>query len=119
MIVGMVRVLLHVRVCFLMKHSPFRAQAMQMCVRYYVHEGQLLVDDMPLVQPEKFVGYTGNAKAPDTVLLKNNGLHVQLIFDRAHAIGARDQAGLADVVMESALSVIMDLGRFCGMRRCC
>ena len=41
--------------------------------------------------------------------MKNNGLHVQLIFDRAHAIGARDQAGLADVVMESALSVIMDL----------
>ena len=64
---------------------------------------------MPLAQPEKFVGYTGNAKAPDSVLLKNNGLHVQLIFDRAHAIGARDQAGLADVVMESALSVIMDL----------
>ena len=55
------------------------------------------------------MGYTGNAKAPDSVLLKNNGLHVQLIFDRAHAIGARDQAGLADVVMESALSVIMDL----------
>ena len=77
--------------------------------RYYVHEGQLLVDDMPLAQPEKFVGYTGIAKAPDSVLLKNNGLHVQLIFDRAHAIGARDQAGLADVVMESALSVIMDL----------
>ena len=77
--------------------------------RYYVHEGQLLVDDMPLAQPGKFVGYQGNAKSPDAVLLKNNGLHVELVFDRAHAIGARDQAGLADVVMESALSVIMDL----------
>ncbi len=76
--------------------------------RYYVKDGVLLIDDMPLVQPEKFVGYTGNPKAPETVLLRNNGLHVVLVFDRAHFIGARDQACLADVVLESALSVIMD-----------
>ena len=76
--------------------------------RYYVNDGQLLVDDMPLVSPDKFVGYMGHPKAPSSVLLKNNGLHVELVFDRTHPIGARDQAGLADVVMESALSAIMD-----------
>ncbi|MBE1284906.1 MAG: malate synthase G [Rhodobacteraceae bacterium] len=76
--------------------------------RYHVHDGVLLIDDQPLMQPEKFVGYRGNPKAPDAVLLRNNGLHVELVFDRAHPIGARDQAGLADVVLESAMSAIMD-----------
>ena len=77
--------------------------------RYYVSEKQLFVDDFPLVSPEKFIGYTGNPKAPSSVLLKNNGLCVELVFDRAHVIGSRDQAGLADVRLESALSAIIDL----------
>ncbi|HVJ42127.1 MAG TPA: malate synthase G [Dongiaceae bacterium] len=76
--------------------------------RYQVKDGALLVDDMPLLQPEKFVGYRGNPKAPDAVLLRNNGLHVELVFDRAHPIGSRDQALLADVVIESAVTAIMD-----------
>ena len=77
--------------------------------RYYVSERQLLVDDFPLVSPEKFIGYSGNPKAPNSILLKNNGLFVVLVFDRAHVVGSRDQAGLADVRIESALSAIIDL----------
>jgi malate synthase len=76
--------------------------------RYVVKDGALLVDDLPLVQPEKFAGCRGNPKAPDGVLLRNNGLHVELVFDRAHFIGSRDQALLADVQLESALTAIMD-----------
>jgi malate synthase len=76
--------------------------------RYYVKDGQLLVDDLPLVDPSKFAGYRGNPKAPDAILLRNNGLHVELVFDRAHFIGSRDQALLADVQLESALTAIMD-----------
>ena len=76
--------------------------------RYHVKDGQLLVDDLPLVDPAKFAGYRGNPKAPDAVLLHNNGLHVELVFDRAHFIGSRDQALLADVQLESALTAIMD-----------
>jgi malate synthase len=76
--------------------------------RYYVHEGALLIDDKPLRDPAKFVGYCGNPKAPDAILLINNGLHVELVFDRAHPIGSRDQALLADVRMESAVTAIMD-----------
>ena len=76
--------------------------------RYQVRSGALLVDDLPLLQPEKFVGYRGHPRAPDSVLLRNNGLHVELVFDRAHPIGSRDQACLADVRLESAISVIMD-----------
>ncbi len=76
--------------------------------RYVVKDGALLVDDLPLVDPAKFAGYRGNPKAPDAVLLRNNGLHVELVFDRAHFIGSRDQALLADVQLESALTAIMD-----------
>ncbi|MEL6681769.1 MAG: malate synthase G [Pseudomonadota bacterium] len=76
--------------------------------RYVIRDGALLVDDVPLMHPEKFVGYRGNPKAPDAVLLKNNGLHVELVFDRAHPIGSRDQALLADVRLESAVTAIMD-----------
>ena len=76
--------------------------------RYHVQGGQLLIDDKPLVDPSKFAGYIGNPKAPDSVFLVNNGLHVELVFDRAHPIGSRDQALLADVVLESAVSAIMD-----------
>ncbi|MCO4848011.1 MAG: malate synthase G [Yoonia sp.] len=76
--------------------------------RYSVLQGALMVDDCPLDHPEKFVGYKGHPKAPSSILLRNNGLHVELVFDRTHLIGCRDQAGLADVVMESAVSAIMD-----------
>ncbi len=76
--------------------------------RYHVADGALLVDDLPLVDPSKFVGYRGHPRAPEAVLLRNNGLHVELVFDRTHLIGSRDQAGLADVRLESAMSAIMD-----------
>jgi len=76
--------------------------------RYHIRDGALLIDDLPLMHPAKFAGFKGNPKAPDSVLLVNNGLHVELVFDRAHPIGARDQALLADVVIESAVSAIMD-----------
>ena len=76
--------------------------------RYHVRDGVLLMDEFPLAEREKFVGYRGNPKAPDAVLLRNNGLHVELVFDRAHFIGCRDQALLADVQIESAVSAIMD-----------
>ena len=76
--------------------------------RYSVSQGVLMVDDCPLDNPEKFVGYKGHPKAPTSILLRNNGLHVELVFDRTHLIGSRDQAGLADVVLESAVSAIMD-----------
>ena len=76
--------------------------------RYHVEGGQLLVDDLPLARPGQFAGYLGHPKAPASILLKNNGLHVELVFDRTHPIGSRDQCGLADVQIESGISAIMD-----------
>jgi malate synthase len=101
------RVVARVRV-FLDEAFPVEGTSHADARRYQVKDGALLVDDLPLIHPEKFAGYSGNPKAPDSVLLCNNGLNVELVFDRAHFIGSRDQALLADVVIESALSAIMD-----------
>ena len=101
------RVVARARV-FLDEAFPIEGASHADVSRYYVHNGALLVDDQPLKTPEKFVGYRGNPKAPDAVLLVNNGLHVELVFDRAHPIGSRDQALLADVRLESAVTAIMD-----------
>ncbi|MDJ0860035.1 MAG: malate synthase G [Dinoroseobacter sp.] len=101
------RVVARARV-FLDEAFPVQGKSHSDVRRYHVKEGALLADDLPLVDPAKFAGYRGKAMAPDSVLLVNNGLHVELVFDRAHPIGARDQAGLADVRMEAAVSAIMD-----------
>ncbi|MGO4909701.1 malate synthase G [Pseudorhodobacter sp. W20_MBD10_FR17] len=93
---------------FLDEAFPIKGASHSDVRRYHVQAGQLLVDDLPLMDPTKFVGYRGNPKAPDAVLLKNNGLHVELVFDRAHPIGSRDRALLADVRVEAAVSAIMD-----------
>jgi malate synthase len=76
--------------------------------RYHVKDGALLVDDLPLVQPRNSSATAATRKAPDAVLLRNNGLHVELVFDRAHFIGAATRPGSPTCVLESALSAIMD-----------
>ncbi|WP_170568942.1 malate synthase G [Ruegeria atlantica] len=69
-------------------------------------EGGALVP--ALADPAGFVGFGGAAEKPEFVLLKNNGLHVQILIDPSSNIGATDPAGIADVRLESALSTIMD-----------
>jgi malate synthase len=62
-----------------------------------------------LRDPAAFVGYTGAPDAPTAILLRHNGLHIEVRFDKAHPIGKSDPAGISDVVVESALTTIMDL----------
>src|SRR6476661_6217547 len=62
-----------------------------------------------LASPEKFVGYTGELGSPDwSVLLVNNGLHIEILVDPDSSVGSTDEAGIKDVVLESAITTIMD-----------
>ena len=81
---------------------------------YRIEEGRLVVTltggrRSGLAKPVQFVGYQGDAGAPTAVLLLHHGLHLDLRIDRSTAIGAGDAAGVADLVLESALTTILDL----------
>jgi len=62
-----------------------------------------------LKNPAQFVGFQGETDAPRSVLLSHHGLHLDICIDKRHAIGATDPAGVADLVLEAALSTILDL----------
>lgn len=62
-----------------------------------------------LTDASAFSGYRGSAHAPDAILLNHNGLHVEIVIDREGSIGKSDAAGIQDIVLESALTTIMDL----------
>jgi len=78
-----------------------------------LEDGQLQVatadGSVGLADPEKFVGYTGELGSPDwSVLLVNHGLHLEILIDPESPIGKTDAAGIKDVVLESAITTIMD-----------
>lgn len=80
--------------------------------RYFIKDGQLsaVLDEgtVGLAEPRKFVGYRGSADSPEVILLRNHELHIEVRIDRAHAVGSADRAGVADIVLESAISTIVD-----------
>jgi malate synthase len=62
-----------------------------------------------LVDEKQFVGYQGDASSPSSILLRNHGIHIDIEIDKTKTIGATDLAGVNDVVLEAALSTILDL----------
>ena len=79
---------------------------------YQVVDGALIAtcegEDIGLRNPEKFVGYRGAVDSPSAILLKNNNLHIEVVIDADHPIGREDKAHVADVIMEAAVTTIMD-----------
>jgi len=87
-------------------HSDARA--------YRIEGGKLVArlasgTETGLKNPAQLRAYGGEAGAPSAILLRNNGLHIEIVVDRASRIGGDDPAGISDIVIEAALTAIMDL----------
>ncbi len=98
---------------FLDKAAPLAKGSHADSTVYSVRDGKLAValkdgSVTGLADPARFVGYNGPADAPTAVLLKNHGMHAEIVVDRSHPIGKTDPAGVADLVLESAVTTIMD-----------
>ena len=61
-----------------------------------------------LKRQEQFVGFNGDTEIPSSILLQNNKLHIEIQVDSSHQVGATDRAGVKDIVLEAALTTIMD-----------
>ncbi|WP_417584295.1 malate synthase G [Nitrincola sp.] len=98
---------------FLNDTAPLSQGSHKDATAYTVTDGKLLVSlqdgsQVGLADAQQLVGYTGEANNPTSVCLKQNGLHFEIQFDRDSLIGKTDAAGIKDVLMEAALSTIMD-----------
>ncbi len=94
--------------------APLAGASHKDAAGYRVENGRLVVSliggaSTGLADAAQFVGYQGNASAPSSVLLVHNGLHLDIQIDRGTAIGKSDAAGVSDLIVESALSTILDL----------
>ena len=99
---------------FLDEHFPLATGSHKDATSYSVVDGAVVValtggTSAGLKTASQFVGFTGDAATPAGVLLVNNGLHAEIVVDRDHSIGKTDAAGVADVVLEAALTTICDL----------
>jgi len=82
-------------------------------VAYHLNEQSLMVslkngEQSSLADSSAFIGFTGSINQPNTLVFKHNGLHLELVFDANSEIGKADPSTLSDVILESALTTIMD-----------
>jgi malate synthase len=97
---------------FLDENAPLDHGSHAEATKYGVEQGKLVVTlkdgKSGLANPEQFAGYLGDAKAPTAILLKHNDLHFEIQIDAEHPIGKTDAAHVKDVLMEAAVSTIID-----------
>jgi len=97
---------------FLDEAAPLANGSHADATRYSVEGGKLVValknGTSELKTPAQFIGYQGDASAPSAVLLKHNGLHFEIQIDANDSIGKTDAAHVKDVVVEAAVSTIID-----------
>ena len=98
---------------FLDGAAPLEEGSHHGATSYRVINGQLEVllesnTSSRLRSQKQFVGYLGEPNSPTSILLKNNGLHFEIQVDYSHNVGSSDKAGVKDIVLEAALTTIMD-----------
>ena len=98
---------------FLDGAAPLEEGSHHGATSYRVINGQLEVllesnASSRLRSQKQFVGYLGEPNSPTSILLKNNGLHFEIQVDYSHNVGSSDKAGVKDIVLEAALTTIMD-----------
>lgn len=98
---------------FLDQSVPLNDASHEDAVQYRVENGRLSVTlnngkTTGLKDPSKLAGVQGEQENPTAVLFKNNGLHFEIQIDRNHPIGKTDDAGIKDILMEAAITTIMD-----------
>ncbi len=92
---------------------PLEKGSHESATLYYVAKGELKIElesgeTVGLKDPNQFKGYQGREETPASILLENNGLHIDIQIDPSNVIGKTDLAGIQDIVMESAITSIMD-----------
>ncbi len=97
---------------FLDSATPLIDASHSQVVAYRVDEGLVARltngNDTTLITPSQFAGYRGESNDPSALLLRHHGLHIELVIDRQGKIGRDDCAGIDDVILEAALTTIMD-----------
>ena len=98
---------------FLDQNFPLRDGTHADATAYTIESGVLKVSQRDgstgtLQTEDQWVGYTGDSAQPNSILLKNNGLHAEIQIDSSHPVGQTDPAGVKDVCLESALTTIQD-----------
>jgi malate synthase len=97
---------------FLDENVPLANGSHAEATRYRVNNHGLAVmlpnGETGLKDAAQFAGFTGDAAEPRAILLKHHNLHAALVIDPASQIGGEDRAGIADIMLESAITVIMD-----------
>jgi malate synthase len=99
---------------FLDQATPLASGSWSEATGLKIDDSELLIDlgdglSTGLAEPEQFVGYTGELGSPTwSVLLKNHGLHIEILIDPDSPVGSTDAAGIKDVVLESAITTIQD-----------
>ena len=93
--------------------APLATGSHRDAVKYVLRDGRLVVSleggrETGLKEPGKLVGYSGDAANPESILLSNHGLHLEIQIDPSHPIGKTDPAGVKDLLVEAALTAIMD-----------
>jgi malate synthase len=97
---------------FLDDSAPLSKGSHDEAVGYQIVDGALVVaiksGEVELADPKQLIGYLGDSSNPTAILIGHNGLHFEIQIDASHEIGKADKAGIKDILMESALTTIMD-----------